>query len=385
MKVKRYTGKSLEKIREVIVKELGKNAVIVNIKKMSGKKGLLGKKPASYEVTAAVDDAATDAEKASVDKLSTHSYEEIIESQKIQYRGLRQSMKLIDEKLAAMDDWMEKIDSRGTSGGAPATIRELENVHDEWRTLLLDAVVKSAGGASPKDADWHEALAGLVPTAGGIMFRKTPAGPPDVYVMVGPTGVGKTTTLAKLAAKCVLGEELNVGLITMDTFRVAAVDQLREYASLLGVEIAVAFSAAELDQQLKSFQDKDVVFIDTPGRSQFDSLGIEGIKENLGQIKGLCSLLVVSANIRQEDAISVYENYSVLNPAAVIISKTDEATRCDGVTSLLDVSNLPVIYLADGQRVPEDLHVASPGLVASMIMPFVKCEEGVKIGEGKNG
>ena len=63
--------------------------------------------------------------------------------------------------------------------------------------------------------------------------------------MVGPTGVGKTTTLAKLAAKCVLGEELNVGLITMDTFRVAAVDQLREYASLLGVEIAVAFSSAE--------------------------------------------------------------------------------------------------------------------------------------------
>jgi len=384
MKVKRYTGSSLEKIREVIVKELGQNAVVVNIKKTTGKKGLIKKKADSYEVTAAVDDAATDAEKASLDKLSTHSYEEIIEAQKVQYRGLRQSMKLIDEKLAAVDDWMEKIGS-GNVGGLQHVVKELENVHEDWAPLIMDAVKKSTNGGQPTGADWHEALAAMVPTAGGIMFRKTPAAAPDVYVMVGPTGVGKTTTLAKLAAKCVLGEELNVGLITMDTFRVAAVDQLREYASLLGVEIAVAFSASELDQQLKAFQDKDVVFIDTPGRSQFDAMGIESIKENLGQVSGLCSLLVVSANIRQEDAVSVYENYSVLNPAAIIISKADEATRCDGITAMLDVSSLPVIYLADGQRVPEDLHVASPGLVASMVMPFVKCDDGVKIGDGNNG
>ena len=384
MRLKRYTGNSLEKIREVIANELGQNAVVVNIKKVPGKKGLLGKKTDSYEVTAAVDDSVIDVEKASLDKLSTHSYEEIIEAQKIQYRGLRHSMKLIDEKLAAVDDWMEKI-GRGAIGPGSNKPKELENVHDEWSDVLIDVVRKASKGGTPTGEDWHEALAAMVPTAGGIMFRKTPSAPPDVYVMVGPTGVGKTTTLAKLAAKCVLGEELNVGLITMDTFRVAAVDQLREYASLLGVELAVAFSASELAQQLQAFQDKDVVFIDTPGRSQFDSLGIEGIKNNIGQVPGLCSILVISANIRQEDSVSIYENYSVLNPAAIIISKTDEATRCDGITTILDISNLPVLYLADGQRVPEDLHVASPGLVASMVMPFVKCEEGVKIGDAKNG
>jgi len=384
MKVKRYTGNTLEKIREVILKELGKNAVIVNIKKSEGKKGLLGKKADSFEVIAAADDSAIDAEKITVDKLSTHAYQEIIEAQKIQYRGLRHSMKLIDEKLAAVDDWMEKMNGVNFSSGK-CDIKELENVHEEWRPLLLEAVNKASGGKTPTDGDWHESLASMLPTAGGIMFRKTPSASPDVYVMVGPTGVGKTTTLAKLAAKCVLGEELNVGLITMDTFRVAAVDQLREYASLLGVEIAVAFSSAELDQQLKAFQDKDVVFIDTPGRSQFDAIGIDSIKDNLGQISGLCSILVVSANIRQEDARTIYENYSVLNPAAMVVSKTDEASRCDGLTTLMDVSNLPVIYLADGQRVPEDLHVASPGILASMIMPFVKPVESVKVGDVNNG
>ena len=386
MKVKRYTGTSLEKIREVIVKELGQNAVVVNIKKTQGKKGLLGKKVVTYEVTAAVDDTAVDAEKAAlnINKLTTHAYQEIIEAQKLQYRGLRQSMKLIDEKLAALDDWMGKIGSSVSAVGGKAVAPELMNVHEEWRQILSEIVANSAKKREPAPEDWHEALASLVPTAGGIMFRKTPAAPPDVYVLIGSTGVGKTTTLAKLAAKCVLGEGLNVGLITMDTFRVAAVDQLREYASLLGVEISVAFSAAELDQQLKEFQDKDVVFIDTPGRSQFDAIGIESIKENIENVSGLCSILVMAANVRAEDAVTIYENYSVLNPAALIISKTDEATRCDGITTLLDVSGLPVIYLADGQRVPEDLHIASPGLVASMIMPSVKADESVKMGEQVN-
>jgi flagellar biosynthesis protein FlhF len=386
MKVKRYTGNSLEKIRDVIVKELGTNAVVVNIKKSQDKKGLLGKKVVSYEVIAAVDDVAVDAEKAAlnVNKLTTHAYQEIIEAQKLQYRGIRQSMKLIDEKLAALDEWMDKVGSPSNLVAGKSTINELINVHDDWQHILTEIVSKSVKNNTPTPEDWHEALASIVPTAGGIMFRKTPAAPPDVYVMLGPTGVGKTTTLAKLAAKCVLGESLNVGLITMDTFRVAAVDQLREYASLLGVELEVAFSSAELDQQLKAFYDKDIVFIDTPGRSQFDTIGIEGIKENLENVSGLCSILVVAANVRAEDAVTIYDSYSLLNPAAVVISKTDEATRCDGITTLLDVSGLPVIYLADGQRVPEDLHIASPGLVASMVMPFVKSEDGVKIGEGAN-
>lgn len=388
MKVKKYTGSVLEKIREVIVKELGENAVIINIKKNSGKAGFLslGKAPA-YEVIAAVEESSN-VDEISIDKLNSGNgiIEELLNAQKEQYRGLRNSIKRLDEKLADVDDRMENISFKAAPAISEEIVDELKNIHDEWKPLVKDALKKIAKTAEPTGEDWHEALASIVPTAGGIMFRRTPASAPDVYVLTGPTGVGKTTTLAKLAAKCVLGENLNAGLITTDTFRVAAVDQLREYSSLLGVEIAVAFSPQELEQQLKQFHDKDVVFVDTPGRSQFDATGIKKICENIGNVSGLCVLLVVPANVRREDADTIVENFGELNPSALIISKTDEASRCDGITRLLDISKLPILYLADGQRVPEDLHVASPGIIASLVMPFVKCKEPIKIGDiGNDG
>jgi len=389
MKVRRYTGGSLEKIRETILKELGENAVIIGMKKIEPKGGGvlgLGKGKPSFEVMAAADDAV-DVDKldpaAAGKSLEGGPLKELLDIQKEQYRGLRTSMKLIDEKLADFEERFSQVSKAPSSGQACPV--PLENVHEEWRQSVSEAARRISKDAEPSDEDWHEALASQLKTAGGIMFRKTPASAPDVYVVIGPTGVGKTTTLAKLAAKCVLGEKLNVGLISMDTFRVGAVDQLREYASLLGVELAVAFSSQELASQLESFRGKDVVFIDTPGRSQFDSMGIKSIAECIGEVPGLCVLLVVPAGVRKEDSEAILASYGGLKPSALVISKTDEATRCDGLTKLLDVSKIPVVYLADGQRVPEDLHVASPGVVASLVMPSVKCAEPVKIGDMANG
>lgn len=374
MKVKRYTGVSLEKIREVIVKELGNNAVIVNIKRNIDKKGLLGSKKVNYEVTVAVEEAIN-ADDVSLGELSGNVVQDLLDIQKEHYVGIRNSIKRLDEKLADVDDRFNDFAAVGECG-----LDELKNVHKEWQPIIKNNLKEITKSSNPTEEDWHEALATMIPTAGGIMFRKTPTSAPDVYVLAGSTGVGKTTTLAKLAAKCVLREKLNVGLITLDTFRVAAVDQIREYASLLGIELSVAFSASELNQQLVKFADKDIVFIDTPGRSQFDDLGIQAVSDLIADVKGLCVLLVVPANIRKEDALTVFENYKVLNPSVLIISKSDEASCCDGLTQLIDVSNLPLIYITDGQRVPEDIHVASPGVVASMVMPFVKSPEPIKRG-----
>jgi len=376
MKIKRYKGASLEKIRDVILKELGENAVIVNIQKNGGDGILsLGRKT-FYEVIAALEEPVN-ADGVAIDAQDGKNIETLLDDQKEQYRNLRKSIKMIDEKLVEVDN---RLGGLSTKTAASQEAEELKNVHQEWRSLLTEAVRKVAKEATPTPEDWHEALASLIPTAGGILFRKAPAATPDVYVFVGSTGVGKTTTLAKLAAKCVLSEKLSVGIITLDTFRVAAVDQLREYASLLGAEMAVAFTAEELKTHLARFAGKDVVFVDTPGRGQFDEAGIKAIRDCLAGGQGLCSILVAPANIRQEEAKLVCQSYAALKPSAVIISKTDEAVRCDGLTLLFETSRLPVVYLADGQRVPEDIHVASPGVVASLVMPFVPTKENVKIG-----
>ncbi len=387
MKVRRYTGASLERIRETIVKELGENAVIIGIKKTDVKdKGLLGipKSKQAFEVMAAADDAV-DVDKIAVSAKDASPIQELLDTQKEQYRGIRSSIKILDDKLSDMDERVSQLSSRAPSASVSGAVpKPLENVHEQWRPLIESAVRDICPSGEPSSADWHEALASMLKTAGGIMFRRTPSSPPDVFVLAGPTGVGKTTTLAKLAAKCVLTEHLNVGLISLDTFRVGAVDQLREYASLLGIELAVAFSAAELSAQLQAFSEKDVVFIDTPGRGQFDAKGIKGIAECLAGVSGLCTLLVAPASIRKEDADAIVSGYGVLKPSAIVVSKTDEASRCDGLTTLLDHSGLPVVFLTDGQRVPEDIHVASPGLLASLVIPEVACGEPVKIGDRVN-
>ncbi len=367
MKVRRYNGSSLEKIREVIQKEFGDNAVIVNTKKIT-KPGLIpGRSSVTYEVIAAVDEAVdADNLESLGTTVSSGAIEELLETQKNQYRGLRSSMQRLDEKLAELDGRMDSLNNR-TDPNFERT--ELTNVHEEWREEMIESVRNLTNGKEPTALDWMEALATLIPTAGGIMFRKTEGTPPDVYVLSGPTGVGKTTTLAKLAAKCVLGQNLNVGLLTIDTFRVAAVDQLREYANLLGIEMQVAFSPEELSKHISRFADKDVVFIDTPGRSQFDDFGINSIRECIAAQSDLSVLLTVPVNVRKEDAESIYQNYKALDPVALVLTKSDETTKCDGLTTLFDKSGLPVIYVTMGQRVPEDIKEAAPGLIASLILP----------------
>ncbi|NQZ70035.1 MAG: FHIPEP family type III secretion protein, partial [Lentisphaeria bacterium] len=268
-------------------------------------------------------------------------------------------------KLSDLDERVVKI---GYENDPKKKIRELDNIHEAWQEKIIDTVESICPDRIPAYDDWHESLASMIPTAGGILFRKTANASPDIFVMAGPTGVGKTTTLAKLAAKCVLGDSLNVGVLTIDTFRVAAVDQLREYVNLLGIEMQVAFSPDELSRHLEAFYDKDVVFIDTPGRSQFDQFGIQSIQDCIGEQKGLSVILNVPANIRKEEEAEIYRSYKILDPMAVVITKSDEAVCCDGLSYLFDFTGLPAIYITTGQRVPEDIAIATPGDVASLIL-----------------
>ena len=371
MIVRRYKGKSLEALRKTVVKEMGEHAVIIHTWKVPGT-GILGSlKGHQYELVAAVEDATAGNGSTPDNAFLT----ELMDEQKNHYVGLRRSLINIDEKINELEERFHKASYRTSPDNSP----ELQNVHGDWHKEVIDKVNELEGGAEDQ-ANWYEALASKIPTAGGILFRKTPDSKPDIYALTGPTGVGKTTTLAKMAAVAVLKENLNVGIITIDTFRVGAVDQIREYSSLLGVELAVVFSENEMVRQLEKFQYKDVVFIDTQGRGPYDSEGIEEIKRILNTIKGCTTVLTVPAAIREEDAIQVFDAFGELKPSCIVLTKTDEASRCDGLTRMFDISKLPVVYLTDGQKVPEDIHPASPGTIASMIIP---AEE--KVGEVTNG
>jgi flagellar biosynthesis protein FlhF len=187
---------------------------------------------------------------------------------------------------------------------------------------------------------------------------------PRVLALVGPTGVGKTTTAAKIGAQWALGEERKVALITNDTYRIAAVEQLRIYARIMAVPMEVVLNPSELPQVLDGFADKDLILIDTVGRSPFDEGQMGELQTFLESDDRIESLLLLSANTDPRILERVIQLHLPLNPRGLIVTKLDEATSFGALFSASLQSRLPFAFFTNGQRVPEDLCEATPEDVA---------------------
>ncbi|MCM8540518.1 MAG: hypothetical protein NE328_09605 [Lentisphaeraceae bacterium] len=361
MIIRRYRGKSLEALRETVVKEMGANAVIVHSQKLNDN-GLVGKfKGKSFEIIAAVEDPVNEGTFSTGKDINWDSF---LNDNKSQYIGMRRSMKMMDDKLASIETKFESIMKKSIK--ETIVPHALVNVHKGWHGKIINRVEDPE---TTSHEDYKDLLSQLIPTAGGIYFRQTTGNAPDIYALVGPTGVGKTTTLAKLASQAVLKNKLNVGLISIDTFRVAAIDQLREYANLLGIEIAAVFSKKEMERQIEKFKDKDLILIDTQGRGPFDQEGIREIETIINSIPEINVILNVPAGVRKDDAVKIFNSFKSVDPSCIIITKADETRTCDGLTTLFDLADIPAVYITNGQRVPEDIEPASSGLITAMIVP----------------
>ncbi|MBP2017010.1 flagellar biosynthesis protein FlhF [Symbiobacterium terraclitae] len=177
----------------------------------------------------------------------------------------------------------------------------------------------------------------------------------QVVALVGPTGVGKTTTLAKLAAHFALERGLKVGLITADTFRIAAVDQLRTYADILSIPLYTVERPAEVTQALAHTAGADVVLLDTGGRSHRDEERMAELQELLATARPDETHLVVSLNTNPRDAHRMLERYLPLGVNRLIFTKADETSAPGLMLNIRLRSDLPVSYITAGQAVPDDL------------------------------
>ncbi len=191
---------------------------------------------------------------------------------------------------------------------------------------------------------------------------------PSVVALIGPTGVGKTTTVAKIASDALLKKNLRVGLINLDSYKVAAVDQLATYAKILNVPFRSATSAADLVAAIQDFQSLDLVLIDTTGRSQRDPASLGEMHSILSSIAGVQTELVVSATTRDAELYDTANRFSVFKPQGLIVSKLDEATIYGSIYNVSQKVKLPLLYFTTGQRVPEDFEEASPERVVALIM-----------------
>lgn len=193
---------------------------------------------------------------------------------------------------------------------------------------------------------------------------------PRIIVLVGPTGVGKTTTIAKLAARAKIHERRRVGLATMDTFRIAAVDQLEKYAQIIGLPLLVATSPRELEAAVDDLvaRDVDVVFIDSAGRSYRDELKMAELREFLSVLPDAEVHLVVSTTTHGKTIQSVASRFAGIGFHKVILTKVDETISFGSLVGALVSIGRPVSFVTDGQNVPDDIVPGDPERLAELVL-----------------
>ena len=181
---------------------------------------------------------------------------------------------------------------------------------------------------------------------------------PNIYMFLGPTGVGKTTTLAKIAARLSLVENKKIGLITADTYRIAAVEQLKTYSEILGIPLEVIYEASELQDAIEKFKDKDYILIDTAGRSHKSKELKSDYDDLVRYLKDVKIYLVMSMTTSFKDLKSIIDSYGFLKEYRLLFTKLDEATSYGNILNLKVLTGKPLSYFTIGQSVPDDIEVA---------------------------
>lgn len=190
----------------------------------------------------------------------------------------------------------------------------------------------------------------------------------QIHMFVGPTGVGKTTTIAKLAARRMFEEKRSVVLLTVDTFRIGAVDQLRTYARILDAPLEVCMNQKELVEAVRRYRDKDTIFIDTAGASQKDASLIGELARFPQAGVPMDVHLIVSATTSDADLVDIASRYGVLPLSSLIVTKLDEANHFGNVFNLMQQTSLPLSFFTVGQNVPDDIEPATPERVADLLL-----------------
>jgi flagellar biosynthesis protein FlhF len=211
-------------------------------------------------------------------------------------------------------------------------------------------------------------LAEFIPTADEPVPPRSPDGRPLTLALIGPTGVGKTTTLAKLAASFKLRHKQRVGLITADTYRIAAVDQLRTYANIIGLPLKVVLSPGEMRQATDALRDCDVILIDTAGRGQNDSGRIEELSEFLAAAEPHEVHLVLSSTAGEKVLLREAEAFGVVGIDKVVLTKLDEAVSFGMLVNVIRQIGKEFSFFTTGQEVPHQIEVGQPGRLAELVL-----------------
>jgi len=387
MIIRRYLGNNTQEAMLKIKMDLGSEAMILNTRKVR-KKGLKGifSKP-MIEVLAAVDsEYSSKKDKEKVDKNLQNSVND--NNYKNYTDKKEEKIILLENRINRIETSLNKIyqciqyDKMGVDAVDTENEEQNSNMLDVFYNNLVDNEVEpevarkiiSMANANIQDAsDVNSVAVALLNTIKSVLgkpctikFRED--GKPTVVIFVGPTGVGKTTTIAKLAANYSLSRKKNVGLITADTYRIAAVEQLKTYAEILGVPLLVAYSVKDIHEHIAAYSDKDLILIDTTGRNHRNKSHFEELKAFIEAVEADEIYLLLSATTGISTCRNILHCYSFLKEYKLIITKLDEALSPGIILNARFHSNMGLSFITDGQSVPDDIEVADTDKLSKMLL-----------------
>ncbi len=382
MKIKKYLADDFQTAIQRAKREMGRDAIILNSRQINTKGifGFFAKK--KVEITVAIDDdlrlESDHLRRPVPGKMTEPQIKQpatepaaIINSSEIQ---VLEEMNKMQELMVDIKNKMYEVEMiKGFHEPVQDIYNLLINNHVDKAIALkiASSVENRLPGAKTVDYKWVQevslhTLQEFINEVQPIVVEKNRRA--RVVVLVGPTGVGKTTTIAKLAANFTFVDAHKTAFITLDTYRISAAEQLRTFAEIIGVPIKVVFSPSDLEEAIQSFIDRDLIFIDTAGRSPYNNEQMDELQQFIDVARPDETILVLSVNTESDDLIKIYERFNTIGVNKLIFTKLDETTRYGQLLNVFNEIKTPLAYFTTGQSVPDDIEVPDAQNIARMVL-----------------
>lgn len=401
MTINKYQGRTQEEAIRIAKEQLGENAVIMNVRPIKSKGLFHFLKDSAYEVTAAVEEQQSVAKSSglaiqdninfsadeeikipiqpqeTVARRETNRQAEVLkrESQNRLEERIENIQDLLEKKLAPAETETAKSQSKREEKTAKMTKEQeegmkflkmiygimLENeINEKYANVILEDIEKVVRGGSSVDYILSSIYQKMILKFGQPRSIEFGEKKPKVVFFIGPTGVGKTTTIAKVASKFKLDAGKKVALLSADTYRIAAAEQLKTYANILDTPFSIVYAPEELNQAIAQLADYDLILVDTAGFSHKNMEQKDDIKKLVNSLDKKYEkevFLVVSATAKYKDLVNIADVYHDIADYKLIFTKLDETSAYGNLLNIRLYSGADLSYTTNGQNVPDDIEL----------------------------